>query len=93
MMAKVIESKRGNKTLVLNNFKFFIGSVNKYQLIIYIVSIYITKVSYIRIYYFFIILYLTIHLCHFCAIAFNLNVVYNCFGKNVVNISFGGNRY
>jgi hypothetical protein len=35
MMAKVIESKRGNKILVLNNFKFFIGSVNKYQLIIY----------------------------------------------------------
>jgi hypothetical protein len=30
MMAKVIESKRRNKTLVLNNFKFFIGSVNKY---------------------------------------------------------------
>jgi hypothetical protein len=60
MMAKVIESKRGNKTLVLNNFKFFIGSVNKYQLIIYIVTIYITKVSYTIIYYFFIFLYLTI---------------------------------
>jgi hypothetical protein len=30
MMAKVIESKRGNKTLELNNFTFFIGSVNKY---------------------------------------------------------------
>jgi hypothetical protein len=28
-MAKVTESKRGNKTLVLNNFTFFIGSVNK----------------------------------------------------------------
>lgn len=28
-MAKVIESKRGNKTLILENFKFFIGSVNK----------------------------------------------------------------
>jgi hypothetical protein len=62
MMTKVIESKRGNKTLVLNNFKFFIGSVNKYQLIIYIVTIYITKVSYIIIYYFFIFLYLTIFL-------------------------------
>jgi hypothetical protein len=61
-MAEVIKSKRGNKTLVLNNFKFFIGSVNKYQLIIYIVTIYITKVSYIIIYYFFIILYLTIFL-------------------------------
>jgi hypothetical protein len=36
MMATVIESKRGNKTLVLNNFKFFIESINKYQLIIYI---------------------------------------------------------
>jgi hypothetical protein len=60
MMAKVIESKRENKTLVLNNFKFFIGSVNKYQLIIYIVTIYITKVSYIIIYNFFIFLYLTI---------------------------------
>jgi hypothetical protein len=36
MMAKVIESKRGNKTLELNNIKLFIGSVNKYQLIIYI---------------------------------------------------------
>jgi hypothetical protein len=62
MMAKVIESKSGNKTLVLNNFKFFIGSVNKYQLIIYKVTIYITKVSYIIIYYFFIFLYLTIFL-------------------------------
>jgi len=28
-MAKVIESKCGNKTLILDNFKFFIGSVNK----------------------------------------------------------------
>jgi hypothetical protein len=36
MMTKVIESKRGNETLVLNNFTFFIGSVNKYRLIIYI---------------------------------------------------------
>jgi hypothetical protein len=36
MMAKVIESKSGNKTLELKNFQFFIGSVNKYQLIIYI---------------------------------------------------------
>jgi hypothetical protein len=62
MMVKIIESKRGNKTLVLNNFKFFVGSVNKYQLIIYIVTIYITKVSYIIIYYFFIFLYLTIFL-------------------------------
>lgn len=26
--AKIIESKRGNKILLLNNFKFFIGSVN-----------------------------------------------------------------
>jgi hypothetical protein len=43
---KVIESKSGNKTLVLNNFKFFIVSVNKYQLIFYIVTIYIIKVSY-----------------------------------------------
>jgi hypothetical protein len=34
-MAKVTESKRENKTLVLNNITFFIGSVNKYQLIIY----------------------------------------------------------
>jgi hypothetical protein len=40
-MAKVIESKRRNKTLELNNFKFFIRSVNKYQLIICIVIIYI----------------------------------------------------
>jgi hypothetical protein len=48
MMAKVIKSKRGNKTLVLNNFKCFIGLVNKYQLIIYIyiVTIYINKVTY-----------------------------------------------
>jgi hypothetical protein len=37
MISKVIESKRENKTLELNNFKFFIGSVNKYQLIIYVV--------------------------------------------------------
>jgi hypothetical protein len=44
-MAKVIESKRGNKTLVLNNFTFLIDSVNKYQPILYIVTIYITKVS------------------------------------------------
>jgi hypothetical protein len=36
MMPKVNEKKRGNKTLILNNFKFFIGLVNKYQLIIYI---------------------------------------------------------
>jgi hypothetical protein len=41
MVAKVMESKRRNKTLELNKFKFFIGSVNKYQLIIYIVIIYI----------------------------------------------------
>jgi hypothetical protein len=40
-MTKVIENKRRNKTLELNNFKFFIGSVNKYHLIIYIVIIYI----------------------------------------------------
>jgi len=26
--AKIIESKRGNKILLLNNFKFFIGLVN-----------------------------------------------------------------
>jgi hypothetical protein len=68
MIAKVIESKRENKTLVLNNFSFFIGSVNKYQLILYIVTIYITKVSYTIIYHifpffrFFIFLYLTIFL-------------------------------
>jgi hypothetical protein len=62
MMAKVIESKRGNKTLGLNNFKFFIGSVNKYHIILYIVTIYITKVSFIIIYYFFIFLHLTIFL-------------------------------
>jgi hypothetical protein len=36
MMAKVFESKHENKTLVLNNFKIFIGSFNKYQLILYI---------------------------------------------------------
>jgi hypothetical protein len=42
MMVKVIESKGGNKTLVLNNFKFFIESVNKYQLILYIVTIIVT---------------------------------------------------
>jgi hypothetical protein len=36
-MAEVIESKRGDKTLVLNNLTlFFTGSVNEYQLIIYI---------------------------------------------------------
>jgi hypothetical protein len=43
-LSKVIESKRGNKTLLLNNFTFFIGSVNKYQLIFYMVTIYITKI-------------------------------------------------
>jgi hypothetical protein len=53
MMAKIIESTRENKTLVLNNFKLFNGSVNKYQLILYIVTIYIIKVLYIIIYHFF----------------------------------------
>jgi hypothetical protein len=52
-LSKVIESKRGNKTPVLNNFKFFIGSVNKYQLILYIVTIYITKVTHTIINHFF----------------------------------------
>jgi hypothetical protein len=53
MIAKVIESKRGNKTLILHNFKFLIESVNKYQLILYRVTIYISKVSYTIIYHFF----------------------------------------
>jgi hypothetical protein len=34
-----------------------------------------------------------VKLSYLCAIVFNLSVVYNCFGKNVVNISFSGNGY
>jgi hypothetical protein len=52
-LSKVIENKREKKTLLLNNFKFFIESVSKYQLILYGVKINITKVSYTIIYHFF----------------------------------------
>jgi hypothetical protein len=61
MMAKVIESKRRNKTLVIKNFKFFIGSVKKYQLILYIDTIYLTKGSYTIIYHFFFHIFISDH--------------------------------